>query len=42
MAAKLLRERIDISKQDQLIEQLLEEAIDKIEIKSDVQYGQQQ
>ena len=42
MAAKLLRERIDISKQDQLIEQLLEEAIGKIEIKSDVQYGQQQ
>jgi len=40
MAAKLLRERIDTSKQDQLIEQLLEEAISKIEIKSEAQYGQ--
>ncbi|QPM68857.1 F0F1 ATP synthase subunit B [Atribacter laminatus] len=41
MAAKLLHERIDISKQDQLIEQLLEEAINKIEIKTDVQHGKQ-
>jgi len=40
IAEKLLREQIDVSKQDQLIDRLLEEAISRIEIKSDVPYGQ--
>lgn len=40
IAEKILKEHIDITVQDELIDHLLEEAVSRIEIKSDVKYDQ--